>query len=48
MELLVLAKIKEVSLVIYWETMWHMASKVPDEFGNWAEMSVCRVIKSFN
>lgn len=48
MELLVLAKMNEVSFVICWETMWHMASKVPEEFGNWADMSVYKVIKSFN
>lgn len=25
-----------------------MASKVPEELGNWADMSVCKVINSFN
>ena len=28
--------------------MWHMASKVPEEFGNWADISVYKVINSFN
>jgi hypothetical protein len=39
---------KAVSFVMYSETMWHMASRVPEEFGNWADMSVYKVINSFN